>query len=114
MCALGVVQVPGLPEGSPAVVPGHVVYLRMAPQPESEFPAVVAGVEGSTCFLHMAHSFWEGALMLPLVSGVLVVVPSGAICACRLRSRTRRGAGGSGSAIHWARADTGGEHWQNV
>lgn len=60
--ALLMINVPGLPEGRPALTIGDWVHLRNGTNPLQEVVAVVASTERSTAFLLPANSFWTAEL----------------------------------------------------
>jgi hypothetical protein len=60
--ALGVLDVPGLSEGRPALLPGDAVYLRFAADWGREVATVAAAVDGSTVFLLLPKPFWSESL----------------------------------------------------
>ena len=56
---LGMLRVPGLPEGRPAVVIGDYVHLRPCAHDNIEFICIVASTDGTTVFLVLPPSFYE-------------------------------------------------------
>ncbi|KAL4423314.1 hypothetical protein ABPG77_006109 [Micractinium sp. CCAP 211/92] len=65
--ALGVLEVPGLPEGRPTLLMGDTVHLRLAQLPQREVPTLVAATDGSTAFLLLAPGFWIMPEVQPLL-----------------------------------------------
>ncbi|PRW57862.1 helicase MOV-10 [Chlorella sorokiniana] len=65
--ALAVLDVPGMPEGRPALLLGDAVYIRTAHQPAREIVALVAATDGSTAFLLLPAEFWEQPDVAPLI-----------------------------------------------
>ncbi|KAI7838701.1 hypothetical protein COHA_007499 [Chlorella ohadii] len=65
--ALAVLDVPGMPEGRPALLLGDTVFIRTAHQPEREIAALVAATDGSTAFLLLPAEFWKEPDVAPLV-----------------------------------------------
>lgn len=85
--ALAVVDVPGLPEGRPALLLGGAVYLRTAHQPDREIAALVAATDASTAFLLMPPDFW----LLPDVAPLVRCRAHASCMLCRLPHRTHGG-----------------------
>ncbi|KAK9825126.1 hypothetical protein WJX81_000626 [Elliptochloris bilobata] len=52
-------DVPGLPEGRPALVFGDVVYLRFADAPGVEYATAVVATEQATCLLAAPPALWQ-------------------------------------------------------
>lgn len=86
--SLGMITVPGLPEGRPAVGMGDCIHLRCAHDPKHiEFVGLVASTEGNTVFCVLPHGFWKFTGLdtamsqvlghLPGCPPVLGLVPSG-------------------------------------
>ncbi|BDA50870.1 probable helicase MOV-10 at C-terminar half [Coccomyxa sp. Obi] len=58
---LAVVDVPGLPEGRPALLLADTVYVRAVEEPGVEYAAVVVSVDSTLAFLAMPQQFWTSA-----------------------------------------------------
>ncbi|EIE26144.1 P-loop containing nucleoside triphosphate hydrolase protein [Coccomyxa subellipsoidea C-169] len=56
---LAVVEVPGLPEGRPALLLADTVYLRAAEEESIEYAAAVVAVESTLAFLALPQQFWD-------------------------------------------------------
>ncbi|EFN55641.1 hypothetical protein CHLNCDRAFT_133825 [Chlorella variabilis] len=74
---LGVLDVPGLPEGRPSLHLNDTVYLRTAHYPQREIACLVAATEGSTCFLLLPAAFWALPDVAPLVPQLRTTVTFG-------------------------------------
>ena len=88
--ALGVLEVPGLLEGRPCVLVGDTIYIRPTQQPQHEYAALVAAVDGTTCFILFPPEFWMLPSVEPLVRSCSQLMDGNAfmsgILACEARS----------------------------